>query len=131
MPVFAAGTLTVEGPASISTNGGTAQLRADYNGSDVTSAVSWSISRGAAYASVNTSGLLTALGNGSVTVMAILPTEGASTNKAITITGQSNVKTAKLWAWAESAGHIVRNLGEEGEENWFSMNFSDRTIGEE
>ena len=131
MPVFAAGTLTVEGPASLSTNGGTAQLRAYYNGTDVTSAVSWSISRGAAYASVNTSGLLTALGNGSVTVMAILPTEGASTNKAITITGQSNVKTAKLWARAESAGHIVRNLGEEGEENWFSMNFSDRTIGEE
>lgn len=129
--VSAAGTLTVEGPAAISANGGTAQLRAYYNGTDVTSVVSWSISRGAAYASVSTSGLVTALGNGTVTVMAILPTEGVSTNKAITITGQSNVKTAKLWARAESAGHIVRNLGEKDEENWFSMNFSKRAIGEE
>lgn len=52
----AAGTLTIEGASSITANGGAAQLRAYYNGEDVTTNVTWSLSQGAQYAAIGTDG---------------------------------------------------------------------------
>jgi uncharacterized protein YjdB len=80
-------TITGEGGATaITTDNGSLQLIASILPSNATNkTVTWSITNGAGVASISTSGLLTALDNGSVTVRAI-SNDGTAIYNTITIT---------------------------------------------
>ncbi|WP_146185847.1 Ig-like domain-containing protein [Flavobacterium album] len=57
-------------PAEITTAGGTLQLEATVNPSDASQDVTWSVVAGSAFASVNASGVVTAIADGIVTIQA-------------------------------------------------------------
>ncbi|MEL1246176.1 T9SS type A sorting domain-containing protein [Flavobacterium sp. DGU11] len=57
-------------PAEITTTGGTLQLEATVNPADASQEVTWSVIAGSAFGSVSASGVVTATGNGTVTIQA-------------------------------------------------------------
>ena len=111
----AAGTLTIEGASSITANGGAAQLRAYYNGEDVTTNVTWSLSQGAQYAAIGTDGVLYAYQNGTVTVTAVYAAENVRATKTVSISNQTN---PQLRLSCQGVGNIVREKGMDSEESW-------------
>ena len=84
--------ITIAGGSSITTRGGTLQLTAAVQPSNATNkAVSWSLTGGSAYAVINsTTGLLTAVANGTVTVR-VTANDGSGIfgTTTITVSGQS------------------------------------------
>ncbi len=71
VPVTAIAVTGSGGATTISTNGGTLQLSAAIMPSDATNkTVTWTISNGTGQASISASGLVTAIGNGTVTAKA-------------------------------------------------------------
>jgi hypothetical protein len=87
--------ITVSGNANattISTMGGTLQMAAVVLPSDATNATyTWTVQNGTGTASINSTGLLTAISNGTITVTATAnDASGASGTKIITISNQSN-----------------------------------------
>jgi len=84
--------ITIAGGNSITTRGGTLQLTAAVQPSNATNkAVTWSLTGGSAYAFINsTTGLLTAVANGTVTVR-VTANDGSGVygTTAVTISGQS------------------------------------------
>jgi hypothetical protein len=78
------------GVTTIYSSGGTLQLNAVVSPGDATNkAVTWSIANGTGQAMVNSSGLITAVGNGTITVKATaMDGSGASDTMEINISGQ-------------------------------------------
>ncbi len=75
----------------ISSNGGTLQMSADVQPSDADdTTVTWSISSGGGFATINSSGLLTAKANGTVTIRAAAADgSGKYSDFTVTISGQT------------------------------------------
>ncbi|RYD93611.1 MAG: T9SS type A sorting domain-containing protein, partial [Sphingobacteriales bacterium] len=81
--------------ATITTDGGMLQLVATVTPANATNtAVTWSITTGASFATVNASGLVTAADNGTVTVRATAADGTVFGEITITITGQITLVTA-------------------------------------
>lgn len=82
--------ITVTGGTSITTKDGTLQLAANVTPANATNKnVIWRIQSGSAYASINSSGLVTATANGTVMVRATAQDgSGAYGEKQVTISGQ-------------------------------------------
>ncbi|MCL2803976.1 MAG: Ig-like domain-containing protein [Micrococcales bacterium] len=83
--------IAITGGTAISVDGGTLQLAANVAPADATNkAVSWTLISGAAFASVDVGGLVTAIANGTVTIRAAaLDGSGTYQDVTITITGQT------------------------------------------
>ncbi|HIW31157.1 MAG TPA: InlB B-repeat-containing protein [Candidatus Paenibacillus intestinavium] len=84
-------TLNISGHDAITAKGGTLQLTADVLPADATNkTVVWSVENGTGSATINESGLLTAVSNGTVTVVATAADgSGIVGTKSITISGQT------------------------------------------
>lgn len=84
--------IVINGNATITTPGGTAQYTAQVSPSDATNpAVTWSVENGTGSATINEMGLLTAVSNGTVTVKATAnDNSGVVGTKTVDISGQSN-----------------------------------------
>lgn len=83
--------ISVAGNAApaITVNEGTLQLAASVVPASADQSVTWSITEGAAFASVNNSGLVTAIDNGTVTVQAVSTVNAAALNTIdITVSNQ-------------------------------------------
>ncbi len=81
---------------TITTKGGVLQLHATVLPSDATDqSVTWTVTSGGSYGSVNTAGLLTALANGSVTVRATAK-DGSGICGVITVNISGQTETASL-----------------------------------
>ncbi|MCL2803892.1 MAG: Ig-like domain-containing protein [Micrococcales bacterium] len=85
--------ITINGVAPITTKGGTVQLTAAITPNDATNqAVTWSVVSGGAFATVSPTGLVTAIGNGTVVVRATAQDGSAVYAEAtISVIGQSTV----------------------------------------
>ncbi len=128
VPVVAAGAFTIEGAGSITANGGAAQLRAYYNGADVTTEVAWSLTQGAQYAAIGADGVLYAYENGTVTVEAVYTEESVRATKTISISNQTK---PQLRLSCQGVGNIVRDKGLDREENWGYMRWEHFPAGTE
>ncbi|MDR3277174.1 MAG: Ig-like domain-containing protein [Oscillospiraceae bacterium] len=82
--------IEITGPSSIGTNGGTAQLTALVTPAAVTNqALLWAVSSGGEYATLSLAGLVTAKGNGTVTVRAMaLDGSGVYSEHVLAVSGQ-------------------------------------------
>jgi uncharacterized repeat protein (TIGR03803 family) len=108
--------VTVSGAGNattISSNAGTLQMNATIVPNNASNQnVTWSISSGSAYATINASGLLTAVANGTVTVKATAnDASGVFGTKDITITGQTILVTSVTVSGAGNATTISSNAG--------------------
>jgi len=83
--------ITINGQSSITRKGGTLQLTAEVSPENATNkAVAWSIENGSGKATINATGLITAVSNGTVTVIAMAADgSGIEGKKVITISGQT------------------------------------------
>ncbi|WP_026990002.1 beta strand repeat-containing protein [Flavobacterium subsaxonicum] len=108
-PTAVAITTQNNAPATITTNGGTLQLVATVT--PVTEAVTWTISTGAALATIEANGLVTALANGTVTVTATT-VSGATATFTVVITNQVVLATAiEITTLNNVAAAITTNAG--------------------
>jgi hypothetical protein len=99
------------GATTISTNDGTLQMLASVLPVDATNAVvAWSVVSGGTYGSISIGGLLTALGNGSVTVRATA-TDGSGVydDQVIVISNQVDTKTVLQYGGSviTSGGSVI------------------------
>jgi len=83
--------IVINGDSEITTSGGTLQLTAQVSPSNATNpVVAWSVENGTGNATINESGLLTAMSNGTVTVKATAKDDsGVVGTKAVVISGQT------------------------------------------
>jgi uncharacterized protein YjdB len=90
--LIAVTSITISGGTAITTGGGTLQLTASVLPANATNkTVTWSITSGSAYATINSStGLLTAVDNGSVTIRAIAA-DGSGVFETTTVTISNQV----------------------------------------
>ncbi|MGE5394333.1 MAG: sugar-binding protein [Candidatus Saccharibacteria bacterium] len=81
--------ITISGPATITTDNGTAQLAAVIEPANATQGYKWQVTNGTGMATVSSTGLVTALRNGTVMVKAVSSDNFVSSNElTITISGQ-------------------------------------------
>jgi len=101
--------ITLSGGTSINTDGGTLQISANVTPSNATvKTVTWSIYEGQDKATINSSGLVTALDNGVVTVRATANDgSGVSGTSTITITNQ----VVPVTGISISGGTVISTLG--------------------
>jgi hypothetical protein len=94
-PPVASITVTGAGGATtITSNGGTLQMSASVQPTNAVQTVTWSVTNGTGRATINSSGLLTAVSNGTVTVRATATDgSGVSGTHVITISGQVHTLT--------------------------------------
>lgn len=83
--------ITINGGSSITSKGGKLQLTAEVSPENATNkAVAWSLENGSGKATINATGLVTAVSNGTVTVIATAADgSGIEGKKIITISGQT------------------------------------------
>lgn len=84
--------ITIEGPAEITADNGTAQFTATITPTDATQPYKWELTNGTGSAKISNQGLLTAVKNGTVTVKAVSADNFTSSNE-ITVTISNQVVT--------------------------------------
>lgn len=98
-------------PAQITTNGGTLQLNAAVAPAAANQAVTWSVTSGSAFGSVNASGLVTATANGSITVRA---TSVADPTKFDDITVTVNAPIAVISVQVDTEDDVPAEITTQG-----------------
>lgn len=106
--------LAISGGTEITTDNGTIQLTAAVTPADATQIYKWKVTNGTGMATISSTGLLTGLRNGTVTVQAISSDEFVSSNEmTINISGQ-RISLDEV--------NILQNSyfekGADGKENW-------------
>lgn len=127
-------TFVIFGGSSITQNGSTLKLYAQYNNVNVSPI--WSIVSGGDIASISSNGVVTPFKNGQVVVCAVYNIEDSSSSVSathtISIGNQTQAgKSAYLSVSVGSVGEIIRNMGLEDEVNWHQSKAGSFPVGTE